>query len=112
MPDQRQYAPDKYPFKRMLYKGMKGREVEVLQDWLDNLNDYYQFCKGKSLNPTGYFGQDTKYFVTLFQIFVELYPADGIYDYRTHNMLQWRYYNMMQSTAEYITKQNKAAWNK
>jgi len=86
-----------YPFKRNLYLGMKGREVEVLQMWLEDLNEYYNFVKGKSLPKTGNFGNMTKMFLTRFQLFVELYPADGMYDYRTHDMIQARYSNMIES---------------
>jgi peptidoglycan hydrolase-like protein with peptidoglycan-binding domain len=95
MPDNN--LPAKYPFKRNLCQGMKGREVEVLQMWLDDLNGYYNFRRGKTLKPTGFYGDETRRFVTAFQLFVELYPADGMHDYRTHDLLQHRYANFEES---------------
>ena len=102
--------PAKYQFKKTLYEGMQGREVEVLQMWLDDLNSYYNFYEGKPLKATGYFGKETKRFLTWFQLFVGLYPADGMYDYRTHDMLQARYNNYLDSF--YESAQARGVWNK
>ena len=102
--------PAQFPFKRILHQGMKGREVEVLQMWLDDLNEYYQFYKGKTLPITAFYGDETRRFVTMFQLFVELYPADGWYDYRTHDMIQARYSNYLQSISN--TSKARGTWNK
>ena len=101
--------PAKYQFKKNLYKGMKGREVEVLQMWLDELNSYYEFRKGKTLPATGFYGDETRRFVTAFQLFVDLVPADGMYDCRTHDMLQARYYNYTNSV--YNGMNARGIWN-
>ena len=103
-------SPGKYPFKKTLYQGMKGRDVEVLQMWLDDLNSYYEFRKNKSLSTTGYFGDETRRFVASFQLFVDLAPADGYYDRRTHEMLQARYYNYITSINNMVS--GRGAWNR
>lgn len=97
MPNNTDSKPAQYPFKRTLYQGMKGREVEVLQMWLEDLNEFYKFRKGKTLKRTGYYGDETRRFVAAFQLFVELSPPDGWYDYKTHDLIQARYANMVES---------------
>jgi len=92
------YLSTKKPFQGNLFYGMKGPKVLELQCMLDELNDYYNFRKGKKLPTTGYFGDETKRFVTAFQLFVNLYPADGMVDARTHDMLEARYFNYMSNT--------------
>lgn len=93
------YLTTKKPFKGNLFYGMQGERIKELQVMLDTLNDYYNFRKGKSLPTTGFYGDETKRFVTMFQLFVEVYPADGMVDARTHDMLEARYYNYITSSA-------------
>jgi len=101
-------TPTIFPFKRALFQGMKGREVEVLQDWLNELNEYYNFHPGFHINATGKYGLFTKTFVMKFQRFVGL-EANGVFCYRTYDLMQWRFYNMIQSMNKAIKA--RGVWN-
>ena len=82
------------PFKRTLFHGMKGSEVESVQTWLSELNEYYNFYPYHNINPTGYYGTFTMSFVKKFQSFVEL-PPSGVFDFKTYQFVQARYGNML-----------------
>jgi hypothetical protein len=91
------YDSVKRPFMGNLFFGMKGERVKNLQGMLDDMNSFYNFYRGKSLDATGFYGNETKHFVTMFQIFVGLRSTDGMVDSQTHEMLEYRYFNYLDS---------------
>ena len=95
----------KKPFSKALHFGMNNDEVERLQDWLNEMNDYYSFCQDpKRLALSGIFGDYTLKMVMAFQGFWD-YTQTGIYDMQTHDLMEWKFYN-------YQTNEFKlAGWN-
>ncbi len=77
--------PAKYPFKRTLYKGMKGRDVEVMQEWLARVNGFSEYTK-KPIFIHGEFSQFTKWVLEDFQKSQGL-KVTGIYDNITYQWL-------------------------
>ena len=71
---------------------------------LDAMNGFYNFYRGKSLDSTGFYGNETKRFVTMFQIFVGLKSTDGMVDAQTHEMLEYRYFNYLDSMKARMAK--------
>jgi hypothetical protein len=89
------------PFSKPLCLGMNGQEVERLQDWLNEMNDYYSFCNDpKQVKLSGIFGDYTLKMVMAFQGFWD-YMQTGIYDLQTHDLMEWKFYN-------YFTNELKA----
>lgn len=101
--------PDmKLPFSRPLFRGMQGPDVKQLQVNLNTLNIYYLFHKNPNgveieLPITGFFGDETIRMLKAFQKFCDL-PPSGMYEFRTHDLLEWKNYNRLDNT-------NKA-WNR
>jgi hypothetical protein len=94
----------KMPFSKTLHYGLRGAEVERLQDWLNEMNEYYNFCKSvKSVKLSGFFDFDTVIMVVAFQGFWG-YHQNGIYDLQTHDLMEWKFYNYMTNT--------KIAWQR
>jgi peptidoglycan hydrolase-like protein with peptidoglycan-binding domain len=90
--------PDKMPIILPLYRNMQGPEVKKLQMWLNDLNDYYQFNPKERLNESGFFGDQTIRMVKAFQKFWDL-PPSGMYDARTHDILEYKFWNMNNNLA-------------
>ncbi len=85
--------PEKMPFTKTLMRGMQGPEVSQLQMWLNEMNDYYQFNKiQKTLPETGFYGDQTVRMIMAFQAFWSYSPT-GVYDAKTHDLMEWKYYN-------------------
>lgn len=78
--------PAIYPFKRELKKGMIGRDVEVLREWLERVNNFDKFTSMPT-TISGEFTQWTKWTVEAFQKTHNL-KATGVYDYLTYQWLQ------------------------
>ena len=87
-------APNGKFVKRILYRGLQGEDVRWLQEMLDELNQYYKFCPVKSLQTSGYYGDNTHKFVKFFQYYTNLLP-DGFYEKETHNALEATYRNYL-----------------
>ena len=77
--------PAKYSFKRTLYKGIKGRDVEVMQAWLARVNGFSPYTK-KPIFIHGDFSQYTKWVLEDFQKSQQL-KVTGIYDKLTYAWL-------------------------
>jgi hypothetical protein len=77
-------APTYYPFKRTLKYGDKGRDVEVMQDWLGMASEYLNLGFD-NLEVNGKFGVMSRYAVNKFQN--TFMTATGVYDYETYHML-------------------------
>lgn len=103
-------APAQYPFKRQLHKGMRGRDVEVMQMWIDEINSFYQFCVCEELPITGYFGDRTQYFIRAFQSFADI-KTTGVYDYKTREFLNARYNSYIAGLDEANKKPGSGIWN-
>lgn len=101
--------PEKMPFKSELFRGMKGPEVGELQMWLDEMNQEYKyltkFLKIETLKRTNYFGDDTARFVSCFQRFCDL-PQTGVYDAKTHQMMEIKYWNYMRNMTAKFCRDN------
>jgi len=78
--------------KRVLYRSLQGEDVRWVQGMLDELNQAYKFCPVKSLQSSGYYGDNTHKFVRFFQTWTGLLP-DGFYERLTHNALERTYQN-------------------
>jgi peptidoglycan hydrolase-like protein with peptidoglycan-binding domain len=78
--------PAQYPFKRSLSKGMKGRDVEVMQEWLRRVNEFDGFTN-LPIFISGEYTQYTKWAVEKFQKSHNL-QVTGIYDYPTYRWLE------------------------
>src|ERR1051326_1412671 len=83
---------------------MNGLEVQKVQMWLNELNDYYQFNPKEKLPETAFFGDMTIRMVKAFQKFCNLAPS-GMYEEKTHEMVEWKYWNMLDN----INKQIKSS---
>jgi peptidoglycan hydrolase-like protein with peptidoglycan-binding domain len=76
---------------RVLHKGMKGDDVQWMQELLIDLNDFYKFCPMKTpFTATGYFGDETARLLKFFQYRENLVP-DSHFDRATCNRLNYRY---------------------
>lgn len=80
--------------KRVIYRGLQGNDVRDIQELLVDLNDFYNFCPGKNLQPSGYFGDETHRLLKFFQYWVDLLP-DGFYEKLTDEALEKSYQNYM-----------------
>ena len=91
--------------RRILWKGMKGEDVEWLQDILSELNNFYKFCPSPTpLKSTGYFGDETAKFLKFFQYKENLVP-DSHFDWATCERLNYRY-------NDYLDIQIRTGWGK
>lgn len=84
--------PNPLPYTKSLFLGLRGEEVSRLQEWLNDLNNFYRFYN-KIITENGYFGFSTLNCVRAFQRFYELDPS-GVYNAATHDMVEWKYFNM------------------
>jgi peptidoglycan hydrolase-like protein with peptidoglycan-binding domain len=86
--------PDKMPISLPLTRHMRGLEIEKMQMWLNDLNDYYQFNKkDKAIKESGYYSDQTIRMIKEFQKFCNL-PPSGMYEAKTHEMVEWKFMNM------------------
>lgn len=86
-------APLKYPFKKTLKKGDKGRDVEVMQDWLQMASDYLDL--GFNMNVNGKFDFNTMLALCTFQR--TFMTETGVYDYDTYYVLEGTVASYVQS---------------
>ena len=106
-----QLPPDMIiPFDKPLFRGMKGDDVKALQRNLNTMNDWYEFYQGTKGLPdvvyeTGIFDDATIRLLKEFQKFCNL-PPSGLYDFNTHDMLQWKHWNCKDAMAK-ITARNQ-----
>jgi len=92
--DDKDRQPEKMPIALPLTRHMRGLEVEKMQMWLNDLNDYYQFNKQeKALKIDKFYGDATIRMIKAFQKFCDL-PPSGMYEARTHEMVEWKFMNM------------------
>ena len=91
--------------KRVLYKGLKGEDVEWLQDILNDLNDFYKYCPMKTpFKIDGFFGDDTARVLKFFQYRENLIP-DSYFDRATCERLNYRY-------NDYLDIQNRTGFGR
>jgi peptidoglycan hydrolase-like protein with peptidoglycan-binding domain len=77
--------------KRVLYRGLKGSDVEWVQDILSELNNFYKFCPtSKVLKPDGHYGDETAKLVRFFQYSENLIP-DSFFDKTTCDRMNYRW---------------------
>ena len=91
-------VPNSANVKRILRKGMQGKDVAYIQEVLDELNSFYKFCPSKPLKASGRFGDDTQKYVKFFQYKADLIP-DCYFDRATNDAMEawWnQYLNDMQ----------------
>lgn len=86
--------PNPMPYTKSLFLGLYGEEIRQLQEWLNELNDFYRFSK-KLIKETGYFGFDTLKQVRAFQTFCHMTPT-GAYDRNTHTQVEGKWFNMLE----------------
>jgi peptidoglycan hydrolase-like protein with peptidoglycan-binding domain len=80
---------------------MNGLEVQKVQMWLNELNDYYQFNPKQILPETGFYGDMTIRMVKAFQKFCNL-TSSGLYEEKTHEMVEWKFWNMLDNLNKQI----------
>ncbi len=95
---------DKMPIALPFFRGMNGTEVKKLQMWLNEVNEIYGFNKiNKTIPETGFFGDKTIQMLKEFQKFVIL-PPSGMYETKTHGLMEWKYQNMDEVMATLIKR--------
>ena len=88
-------APNIPQCKRVLYRGLKGDDVEWLQDILKELNDFYRFVPTSTpLKVDGHFGDTTAKYLKFFQYSENLIP-DTFFDRATCERLDFRYHDYL-----------------
>lgn len=94
------FTPEKMPIVLPLTRHMRGLEVEKMQMWLNDLNEYYQFSKtDKEIRERGYYGDQTIRVIKAFQKFCNL-PPSGMYEAKTHDLVEWKFMNMNRNLAK------------
>ena len=92
--EDRDRRPEKMPISLPLTRHMRGLEVEKMQMWLNDLNEYYQFNKQeKAIKEYGFYGDQTIRMIKAFQKFWNL-PNSGMYEAKTHDLVEWKFMNM------------------
>ena len=102
------YTPDTMPIALPVTRHMNGLEVRKMQMWLNELNDYYQFNPKQRIPETGFYGDQTIRMVKAFQKFCNLAPS-GMYEFKTHEMVEWKYMNMNQNINQEMESANADA---
>lgn len=104
------FTPEKMPIQLPLFRGMNTPDVRKFQMWLNDLNEYYGFNKiVKKIPETGYFGDQTIQMVKEFQKFWGL-PPSGMWDARSHDIMEWKFMNMTQNLAIRVQRQQQEAF--
>jgi peptidoglycan hydrolase-like protein with peptidoglycan-binding domain len=102
------YTPDTMPIVLPVTRHMQGLEVQKMQMWLNELNDYYQFNPKQRIPESAFYGDLTIRMVKAFQKFCNL-PPSGMYEFKTHEMVEWKYMNMNQNIEKEMEESNAAA---
>ena len=79
-----------------LTKNSHGSEVLKIQQWLNDLNDYYLFNKKERIKENSYFDDPTIRMIKAFQKFVDL-PKSGLYESKTHDLVKGKFFNMLEN---------------
>ena len=79
-----------------LTKSSRGSEVLKIQQWLNDLNDYYLFNKKERIKENSYFDDPTIRMIKAFQKFVDL-PKSGLYESKTHDLVKGKFFNMLEN---------------
>ena len=104
MPDNR--TPEKMPVVLPLTRHMRGTEVLKIQQWLNDLNDYYLFNKKDRIKENSYYDDPTIRMIKAFQKFVGL-PNSGLYEFRTHDLVEWKFFNMLDNMTKAMERKRQ-----
>jgi peptidoglycan hydrolase-like protein with peptidoglycan-binding domain len=98
-------APNVPQCKRVLYRGLKGNDVEWMQETLMELNDFYKFCpSSKVAKADGHYGDETAKLVKFFQYKENLIP-DTFFDRATCEKMNYRW-------SDYLDIQSRTGWGR
>lgn len=104
-------VPNLSYLKRILHKGMSGKDVKLIQQRLDTLNAVYKFCPISNLDDNGIFGPTTHKFVTFFQIFADI-CTDGWVDKTTADAIEDFFQAVAQTYTRPTSDSGHSIWDK
>ena len=109
---QKMEKPNLSYIKRIVHRGMSGKDIKAIQERLESLNQVYKFCPIPWINDKeGIFGKDTHSYVTFFQIWMDI-CTDGWVDKVTADTIEASYQSIVQAYAVPTTNISHSIWDR
>ena len=108
---QKMEKPNLSYIKRIVHRGMSGKDIKAIQERLESLNQVYKFCPLPNLDDTGAFGKTTERFVICFQIWVDI-CTDGWVDKVTADSIEDFFQTLAQSYTVPTSSMSHSIWDR